>query len=45
MDKKNPHQFNREKWIEIFKSLASNRKLEDILGEEFIEMRALLKVI
>jgi hypothetical protein len=37
---KRGHQFSREKWIEIFKSLASNRKLEDILGEEeFIPMR------
>jgi len=33
------HQFSREKWIEIFKDITSNRKLEDILGEEFIEMR------
>jgi len=37
---KRTHQFNIEKWIEIFKSLASNRKLEDILGEdEFIPMK------
>ena len=37
---KRTHQFSREKWIEIFKGLASNRKLEEILKEEeFISMR------
>jgi len=37
---KRTHQFSREKWIEIFKNLALNIKLEESLGEEeFISMR------